>query len=102
MCAAIWWPGEDITSVLPSGGQVRILQLIYLVVFPSGYVRILQYTVYSICTVFFRNILPPWSSQMTLLLTTSAMYHIRYKSGEYKFKRKKNLTDHIITTTIIG
>ena len=34
MCAAIWWPGEDITSVLPgenitsvlpSGGQVRIL-----------------------------------------------------------------------------
>ena len=36
---------------------------------------------------YFRNIFPPWSSQMTILLITSAMYQIRYKSGAYKFKR---------------
>ena len=39
---------------------------------------------------YFRNIFPPWSSQMTILLTTSAMYHIRHIIGEYEFKRKKN------------
>ena len=44
----------------------------------------------AICSVVLRNIFPPWSSQMTILLTTSAMYHIRHKIGEYEFKRKKN------------
>ena len=29
---------------------------------------------------------PPWSSQMTIILITNAMYHIRYKN-EYEFKR---------------
>ena len=38
---------------------------------------------------YFRNIFPPWSSQMTILLITSAMYHIRHTKGEYEFKRKK-------------
>ena len=36
--------------MLPSGGQVKILQHIYLVLFPYGYVRILQPV---ICTVIF-------------------------------------------------
>ena len=36
---------------------------------------------------YFRNIFPPWSSQMTILLITNAMYHIRYTNGEYEFKR---------------
>ena len=31
---------------------------------------------------------PPWSSQMTIILITNAMYHIRYKNSEYEFKRK--------------
>ena len=30
---------------------------------------------------------PPWSSQMTIILITNAMYHIRYKNSEYEFKR---------------
>ena len=50
-----------------------------------GYYSLLLYVAYC----YFRNIFPPWSSQMTILLITSAMYHIRYKSGEYKFKRNK-------------
>ena len=37
---------------------------------------------------YFRNIFPPWSSQMTILLITSAMYHIRHTNGEYEYKRK--------------
>ena len=37
---------------------------------------------------YFRNIFPPWSSQMTILLISNAMYHIRYTNGEYEFKRK--------------
>ena len=37
---------------------------------------------------YFRNIFPPWSSQMTIILITNAMYHIRYTNGEYEFKRK--------------
>ena len=37
---------------------------------------------------YFRNIFPPWSSQMTIILITNAMYHIRYINGEYEFKRK--------------
>ena len=37
---------------------------------------------------YFRNIFPPWSSQMTIILITNAMYHIRYKNSEYGFKRK--------------
>ena len=41
---------------------------------------------------YFRNIFPPWSSQMTIILITNAMYHIRYTNGEYEFKRK-NPTD---------
>ena len=28
---------------------------------------------------------PPWSSQMTIILITNAMYHIRYKNSEYEF-----------------
>ena len=36
---------------------------------------------------YFRNIFPPWSSQMTIILITNAMYHIRYTNGEYEFKR---------------
>ena len=36
---------------------------------------------------YFRNIFPPWSSQMTKILITNAMYHIRYTNGEYEFKR---------------
>ena len=44
---------------------------------------------------YFRNIFPPWSSQMTILLTTSAMNHIRYKSGEYKLKRNKTKNPRI-------
>ena len=38
---------------------------------------------------YFCNIFPPWSSQMTIILITNAMYHIRYTNGEYEFKRKK-------------
>ena len=38
---------------------------------------------------YFHNIFPPWSSQMTIILITNAMYHIRYKNSEYEFKRKK-------------
>ena len=59
-----------IVYMLPSGGQVKILQPV------------------AICS-YFRNIFPPWSSQMTILLITNAMYHIRYTKGEYEFKRKK-------------
>ena len=54
-----------------------------------GYVKILQPV--AICTVIFVTF-PPWSSQMTIILITNAMYHIRYTDGEYEFKRK-NPTD---------
>ena len=46
---------------------------------------------------YFHNIFPPWSSQMTILLITNAMYHIRYTNGEYEFKRKKQKTHGLIT-----
>ena len=56
-----------------------------------GYVKILQPV--AMCS-YFRNIFPPWSSQMTIILITNAMYHIRYTNGEYEFKRK-NPTDEL-------
>ena len=40
-----------------------------------------------LCVVIFVTF-PPWSSQMTIILITNAMYHIRYKNSEYEFKRK--------------
>ena len=40
---------------------------------------------------------PPWSSQMTIILITNAMYHIRYKNSEYEFKR--NNPHGLITAT---
>ena len=69
----------------PSCGQVTIVQNICLIMFPCGYVKILQPV--AICTVIFVTF-PPWSSQMTIILITNAMYHIRYKNSEYEFKRK--------------
>ena len=69
----------------PSCGQVTIVQNRCLIMFPCGYVKILQPV--AICTVIFVTF-PPWSSQMTIILITNAMYHIRYKNSEYEFKRK--------------
>ena len=69
----------------PSCGQVTIVQNRCLIVFPCGYVKILQPV--AICTVIFVTF-PPWSSQMTIILITNALYHIRYKNSEYGFKRK--------------
>ena len=40
-----------------------------------------------LCVVIFVTF-PPWSSQMTIILITNAMYHIRYKNSENEFKRK--------------
>ena len=74
--------------MLPSGGQVKILQHIYIYGrVPLWLCEDITACCYMYC--YFCNIFPPWSSQMTILLITSAMYHIRYKSGEYKFKCKK-------------
>ena len=93
MHAAIWWPGENITMCAATGSQVRILQAnIYIFGrVPLWICEDITACCYMYC--YFHNIFPPWSSQMTILLITSAMYHIRYKSGEYKFKRKKTPTD---------
>ena len=85
MYAAIWWPGENITMCAATGSQVRILQQIYIFGrVPLWLCEDITACCYMYC--YFRNIFPPWSSQMTILLITNAMYHIRYKSGEYKFK----------------
>ena len=51
--------------------------------FPIDDVKILQLV--AICAIFVT--FPPWSSQMTIILITNAMYHIRYKNSEYEFKR---------------
>ena len=77
---------------------MRILQQIYIFGrAPLWLCKDITACCYMYC--YFRNIFPPWSSQMTILLITSTMYHIRYKSGEYKFKRIK--TDLKKTTVFL-
>ena len=67
--------------------RLKIVQNIYvLVVF--GLWLCEDITAYCYMYCYFRNIFPPWSSQMTIILITNAMYHIRYTNGEYEFKRK--------------
>ena len=52
-----------------------------------GYVRLLPLVI--LCA-HIRHIFPSWSSQMTILRATSAIKHIKYESGRYKFKYKKS------------
>ena len=80
--------------VQPSCGQVKIVLQIYI----FGRVPLWlceDITAYCYMYCYFRNIFPPWSSQMTILLITYAMYHIRYTKGEYEFKRKKTKNPRI-------
>ena len=51
------------------------------------FVAMCRYYSLLLCVVIFVTF-PPWSSQMTIILITNAMYHIRYKNSEYEFKRK--------------
>ena len=75
MYAAIWWPDENTTMCAAIGGQVRILQqiYIYLVVFPCGYVRILQPVV--ICTVIFVT-QPAMSDVLTTLVSPAQSFSV--------------------------
>ena len=74
----------------PSCGQVKIVQKICFGRVPLWLCEDITACCYMYC--YFRNIFPPWSSQMIIILITNAMYHIRYTNGEYEFKRK-NPTD---------
>ena len=50
--------------------------------------RLHWYKIYVLVVFGTACCFPPWSSQMTIILITNAMYHIRYKNSEYGFKRK--------------
>ena len=75
------------SAAILKGGTRR--KMYALIVFLIDYVKILQPV--AICAIIFVTF-PPWSSQMTIILITNAMYHIRYTNSEYGFKRK-NPTD---------
>ena len=59
----------------PSCGQVKMVQNICFGRVPLWLCEDITACCYMYS--YFRNIFPPWSSQMTIILITNAMYHIR-------------------------
>ena len=69
------------SAAILKGEVLSVISVLFM--FPIDDVKILQLV--AICAIFVT--FPPWSSQMTIILITNAMYHIRYKNSEYEFKR---------------